>query len=188
METRCSISITQEVFHNVPLSYYGIAGKIIHTPGHTADSISVLAGDRLFTGDTLLIGGCGRTDLPTGDPDQLYDSLFNRLLRLDPATRVYPAHIYSDREFSTIGEELAENPRLKHTSREGFVEQMRTLTLRDPDHLSEALRTNLSGGKTVEQLIAEAAHNVTLTGRDASPSSATAPTLLNSKAAMRSAA
>jgi glyoxylase-like metal-dependent hydrolase (beta-lactamase superfamily II)/rhodanese-related sulfurtransferase len=134
--------------------------NIISTPGHTADSICVHVEDRVFTGDTLLIGGCGRTDLPSGDPDQLYDSLFNKLLKLDPATLVYPAHIYSEREYSTIADEVAQNPRLQMTDRSEFVAQMRQLTLRMPDHLSEALRTNLSGGKTVEQLIAEAAHNV----------------------------
>ncbi len=134
--------------------------NILHTPGHTADSISVQVEDRVFTGDTLLIGGCGRTDLPSGDPGQLYDSLFNKLLKLDPETLVYPAHIYSQAESSTLAREAAENPRLQLKERNEFVTQMRKLTLKDPDHLSEALRTNLSGGKTVEQLIAEAAHNV----------------------------
>ncbi|MCX2980660.1 MBL fold metallo-hydrolase [Halieaceae bacterium IMCC14734] len=134
--------------------------NLIHTPGHTADSLCVLVKDRVFTGDTLLIGGCGRSDLPTGDADQLFDSLFNKLLLLDPATRVYPAHIYSDRDYSTLAEEAEHNPRLQLKQRDDFVQQMRTLTLREPDHLSEALRTNLTGGKTVEQLIAEAAHSV----------------------------
>ena len=120
----------------------------------------VLVEDRLFTGDTLLIGGCGRTDLPTGDPEQLYDSLFNRVLTLDPETRVYPAHIYGERSYSTIGDERRDNPRLQFTRREEFVAQTRTLTLRDPDHLSEALRTNLSGGRSVDQLIADAARGV----------------------------
>jgi len=134
--------------------------NVLHTPGHTADSICVHVEDRVFTGDTLLIGGCGRSDLPTGDPDQLYDSLFGKLLLLDPATRVYPAHIYNDRTYSTLAEELSDNPRLQLTERADFVMQMRRLTLKEPDHLSEALRTNLTGGKTVEQLIAAAARNV----------------------------
>jgi glyoxylase-like metal-dependent hydrolase (beta-lactamase superfamily II) len=68
--------------------------KALHTPGHTSDSICVLAEDRIFTGDTLLIGATGRTDLPTGDPDALYDSLFHIVLKLDPALKVYPAHDY----------------------------------------------------------------------------------------------
>ena len=75
----------------------------LHTPGHTRDSMCMVAEDRVFTGDTLLIGGTGRTDLPTGDPDALYDSLFNRVLKLDPALKVYPAHDYKGRSHSTIG-------------------------------------------------------------------------------------
>ena len=134
--------------------------NIMHTPGHTADSVCVQVEDRVFTGDTLLIGGCGRTDLPTGDPEQQYDSLFNKLLLLPPDTKVYPAHIYMNRTHTTIGEEIEKNPRLQLKERPDFVEAMRRVTLRDPDHLTEALRTNLSGGKTVAQLINEAAHNV----------------------------
>ena len=76
----------------------------MHTPGHTRDSMCLLVEDRVFTGDTLLIGGTGRTDLPTGDPEALYDSLFERLLRLDPALKVYPAHDYKGRSHSTIGQ------------------------------------------------------------------------------------
>jgi glyoxylase-like metal-dependent hydrolase (beta-lactamase superfamily II) len=64
----------------------------LHTPGHTRDSMCLVLDDRVFTGDTLLIGGTGRTDLPSGDPDQLYESLFDKLLKLDPALAVYPAH------------------------------------------------------------------------------------------------
>ena len=141
--------------------------NILHTPGHTADSICVQVEDKLFTGDTLLIGGCGRSDLPSGDPEQLYDSLFNKLLLLDPATKVYPAHIYNNREHSTLAEEIADNPRLQLRDREDFVAQMRRLTLKEPDHLSEALRTNLSGGKTVEQLIDAAARHVSFLSLEA---------------------
>jgi glyoxylase-like metal-dependent hydrolase (beta-lactamase superfamily II) len=70
-------------------------------------------GDRIFTGDTLLIGATGRTDLPTGDPAALHDSLFNKLLRLDPKLMVFPAHDYKGRSHSTIEQELATNPRLQ---------------------------------------------------------------------------
>jgi len=76
--------------------------QAMHTPGHTRDSICLMMADRVFTGDTLLIGGTGRTDLPTGDADALYDSLFNRLLRLDPALRVYPAHDYKGRTVLSV--------------------------------------------------------------------------------------
>jgi rhodanese-related sulfurtransferase len=132
----------------------------LHTPGHTRDSMCMLAEDRIFTGDTLLIGGTGRTDLPTGDPDALYDSLFNRLLKLDPALMVYPAHDYKGRSHSTIGEEIASNPRLQKRDRAEFVAMMRALNLQAPTHLTEALRTNMSGGKTVAQMLSDAAGNV----------------------------
>jgi glyoxylase-like metal-dependent hydrolase (beta-lactamase superfamily II)/rhodanese-related sulfurtransferase len=130
--------------------------QAMHTPGHTRDSMCLLAGDRVFTGDTLLIGGTGRTDLPTGDPEQLYDSLFDGILKLDPALRVFPAHDYKQQGSSTIAEELASNPRLQKRGRTEFVEMMRQLNLTAPTHLTEALRTNMTGGKTVAQLLAEA--------------------------------
>src|SRR6516225_8994680 len=110
--------------------------QAIHTPGHTRVSMCLLSSDRLFTGDTLLIGATGRTDLPTGDPEALYDSLFNRLLHLDPALRVHPAHEYKGRSHTTIGQELAENPRLQMRERSAFVEMMRNLNLSMPTHLT----------------------------------------------------
>jgi glyoxylase-like metal-dependent hydrolase (beta-lactamase superfamily II)/rhodanese-related sulfurtransferase len=138
----------------------GLRIRSIHTPGHTRDSMCLVVDDRVFTGDTLLIGGTGRTDLPTGDPDQLYDSLFGKLLTLDPALLVYPAHDYKGRSHSTIGDEIAANPRLQAKERAAFVKMMRDLDLAAPTHMTEALRTNMSGGKTVKQILAEAAADV----------------------------
>jgi glyoxylase-like metal-dependent hydrolase (beta-lactamase superfamily II)/rhodanese-related sulfurtransferase len=134
--------------------------QFLHTPGHTRDSMCICVEDRVFTGDTLLIGATGRTDLPSGDPEALYESLFNRLLRLDPALKVHPAHEYKGRGHSTIGQELAANPRLQIRDRVAFVETMSNLNLSMPTHLTEALRTNMSGGKTVAQMLAEAAATV----------------------------
>jgi glyoxylase-like metal-dependent hydrolase (beta-lactamase superfamily II)/rhodanese-related sulfurtransferase len=131
--------------------------RVLHTPGHTRDSMCLVAEDRAFTGDTLLIGATGRTDLPSGDPEALHDSLFNKLLKLDPALEVYPAHDYKGQDHSTIAQELAANPRLQKRDRTEFVAMMRNLNLTMPTHLTEALRTNMSGGKTVAQLLAEAA-------------------------------
>jgi glyoxylase-like metal-dependent hydrolase (beta-lactamase superfamily II) len=131
--------------------------QVMHTPGHTRDSMCLLAEDRLFTGDTLLIGATGRTDLPTGDPDALYDSLFRGILRLDPALKVHPAHDYKGNGHSTIARELAANPRLQQRERAAFIDMMRSLTLTMPTHITEALRSNMSGSKTVAQLLAEAA-------------------------------
>jgi len=130
--------------------------RVLHTPGHTEDSTCLVFEDRVLTGDTLLIGGTGRTDLPTGDPDSLYDSLFGKLLALGDQMKIYPAHDYKDRSSSTIGAEKANNPRLQKTDRKDFVALMKGLDIKMPDHLSEALRTNRSGGKTVAQLLSEA--------------------------------
>jgi glyoxylase-like metal-dependent hydrolase (beta-lactamase superfamily II)/rhodanese-related sulfurtransferase len=134
--------------------------RALHTPGHTRDSMCVLVEDRIFTGDTLLIGATGRTDLPTGDPDALYDSLFNIVLKQDPALKVYPAHDYKGRSHSTIAQEIETNPRLKKRDRGEFIAMMSQLNLDAPAHLTEALRTNMSGGKTVAQLLGEASAQI----------------------------
>jgi glyoxylase-like metal-dependent hydrolase (beta-lactamase superfamily II)/rhodanese-related sulfurtransferase len=131
--------------------------QVLHTPGHTRDSMCLRIDDRLFTGDTLLIGATGRTDLPTGDPEALHESLFGCVLRLDPSLKVHPAHEYKGRSHSTIADELASNPRLQVRERAAFVEMMRNLNLSMPTHITEALRTNLSGGKTVAQMLSDAA-------------------------------
>ncbi len=131
--------------------------QALHTPGHTRDSMCLVMANRVFTGDTLLIGGTGRTDLPSGDPHELYESLFDKLLKLPPELLVFPAHDYKGRSHSTIAVEIADNPRLQKTDRAAFVEMMQNLDLSAPTHLTEALRTNMSGGKTVAQLLAEAA-------------------------------
>ncbi|MGH9810553.1 MAG: MBL fold metallo-hydrolase, partial [Terriglobia bacterium] len=116
--------------------------RAVATPGHTLDSMCLVLEDRVFTGDTLLIGGTGRTDLPTGDPEMLYDSLFNKLLKLDRKLLVYPAHDYKGRSCSTIADEIANNPRLQKRERGEFVEMMHSLSLSMPEHLTEALRVN----------------------------------------------
>jgi glyoxylase-like metal-dependent hydrolase (beta-lactamase superfamily II)/rhodanese-related sulfurtransferase len=134
--------------------------QALHTPGHTIDSMCLQVEDRVFTGDTLLIGATGRTDLPTGDAAALFESLFEGVLKLDPALKVFPAHEYKGRSHSTIEQELAENPRLKVRERGAFIEMMHNLNLTMPTHITEALRTNMTGGKTVAQMLAEAAASV----------------------------
>ena len=129
----------------------------LHTPGHTRDSMCVCVGDRVFTGDTLLIGATGRTDLPSGDAGALHESLFEHVLKLDPTMKVFPAHEYKGRSHSTIGQEIAENPRLQKTGRGAFIEMMQNLNLTMPTHVTEALRTNMSGGKTVAEMLSDAA-------------------------------
>jgi glyoxylase-like metal-dependent hydrolase (beta-lactamase superfamily II) len=130
---------------------------VIYTPGHTRDSMCLKVEDRVFTGDTLLIGGTGRTDLPSGDPDQLYDSLFGALAKLDGALKVFPAHAYQGQRESTVAAELAGNPRLQQRERPKFIEMMNNLNLTMPSHMTEALRTNMSGGRTIAELLAQAA-------------------------------
>jgi len=134
--------------------------RVMHTPGHTEDSTVLVLDDRVLTGDTLLIGGTGRTDLPTGDANALYDSLFGKLLQLPESLAIYPAHDYKGRASSTIGAEKRDNPRLQRTERGEFITLMHGLDLKMPDHLTEALRTNRSGGKTVAQLLGEATRQI----------------------------
>jgi glyoxylase-like metal-dependent hydrolase (beta-lactamase superfamily II)/rhodanese-related sulfurtransferase len=134
--------------------------QVLHTPGHTRDSMCITVEDRVFTGDTLLIGATGRTDLPSGDPEALYDSLFERVLRLDPATKVHPAHEYKNRSHTTIADEISANPRLQVRDRAKFVDMMNNLNLSMPTHITEALRTNMSGGQTVAQMLAKASASV----------------------------
>jgi glyoxylase-like metal-dependent hydrolase (beta-lactamase superfamily II)/rhodanese-related sulfurtransferase len=139
------------------LAVGGLRLQALHTPGHTRDSMCLCVEDRVFTGDTLLIGGTGRTDLPSGDAGALYESLFEGVLTLDPSLKVFPAHEYKGRSHSTIGQELAENPRLQKRDRDAFIEMMQSLNLTMPAHVTEALRTNMTGGKTVAQMLSEAA-------------------------------
>ena len=104
---------------NVPI-------RVIHTPGHTPDSICLLVDDKLLlTGDTLFVGECGRTDLPGGNPRSMYDSLFNKLLKLGDEVEVYPGHDYGPRPSSTMGEEKRSNYTLQQRSLAEFIEFMR---------------------------------------------------------------
>lgn len=150
--------------HSLPLG--NMRMRILYTPGHTRDSMAIHVEDRVFTGDTLLIGGTGRSDLPSGDPAQLHDSLFHKLLDLPDETLVFPAHDYKGRESSTIGQERSNNPRLAMTEQTAFVTMMNSLNLSAPTHLTEALRTNMSGGKTVRQLLGEAGAKVPFMAMD----------------------
>ncbi|OYU34215.1 MBL fold metallo-hydrolase [Novosphingobium sp. PASSN1] len=150
--------------HGQTLMVGALRFEALHTPGHTRDSMCLFVagadGGHVFTGDTLLFGGTGRSDLPSGDPEQLYDSLFERLLRLDPATAIHPAHDYKGGQASTIGAEIATNPRLQKRDRAEFVAMMRRLNLSAPTHLTEALRTNMNGGVPMARLLAEATARV----------------------------
>ena len=120
----------------------GLSLGVIHTPGHTDDSYSFTMADRVFTGDTLLIRGTGRTDFQNGDARAQYDSIFNRLLKLPDATLVFPAHDYKGEMVSTIGEEKAFNPRLQVKSVNEYVELMNNLKLPNPKMMDVAVPAN----------------------------------------------
>ncbi len=102
------------------------AVKVMYTPGHSPDSICLLVDGKVLTGDTLFVGECGRTDFGGGDPVQMYHSLFNKLMKLDDGTEVYPGHDYGPTHKSTIGHERKTNYTLKKRTVEEFVEFMRT--------------------------------------------------------------
>jgi sulfur dioxygenase len=134
------------------LTIEGLALDVLYTPGHTDDSYSFVMADRVFTGDTLLIRGTGRTDFQNGDPRAQYESIFGRLLKLPEATLVYPAHDYKGDTVSTIGEEKAYNPRLQVKSAEEYVELMNNLKLSNPKMMDVAVPANMKVGLHQEEV------------------------------------
>ncbi len=125
------------------IHFGGESIKAFHTPGHTAGSMSYLWRGNVFTGDTLLIDGCGRTDFQSGSADALYTSITERLFTLPPDTVVWPAHDYKGRTHSTIGHERAHNSRLAHKTRAEFIAIMDALHLPKPRRIDEAVPANL---------------------------------------------
>ncbi|MES9862936.1 MAG: MBL fold metallo-hydrolase [Candidatus Thiodiazotropha sp. LLP2] len=119
---------------------------ILYTPGHTDDSYSFVLPDRVFTGDTLLIRGSGRTDFQNGDPSAQYESLFNKLLKLPEKTLVYPAHDYHGMTVSTIWEEKQYNPRLQVPDKQAYVDLMNSLKLDNPRMMDIAVPANRKCG------------------------------------------
>ena len=134
------------------LTIEGIALDVMYTPGHTDDSYSFAMTDRVFTGDTLLIRGTGRTDFQNGDARAQYDSIFNRLLRLPEETFVYPAHDYKGDTVSTIGEEKRFNPRLQVASVDAYVALMNGLHLSNPKMMDVAVPANMRQGLHQQEL------------------------------------
>jgi len=117
----------------------------IYTPGHTDCSYSFLMNDRVFTGDTLLINGTGRTDFQSGSSYDAYDSLFKKLLKLPEKTLVYPAHDYNGKKYSTIENEKNNNPKLQVSSPEEYAEIMNNIKLEDPKMMAIAVSANKKG-------------------------------------------
>jgi len=140
-----AIDIPMKDGESIELGHYRISA--IATPGHTDGCTSYFCEGMLFSGDTLLIRGCGRTDFQSGDPGMLYDSITQKLFVLSDDTVVYPAHDYNGRTSSTIGEEKTWNPRLGGgRSRESFIELMNNLNLDMPKRINEAVPANMKVG------------------------------------------
>ena len=143
--------IDLKIKDNEKINIENIELKAMYTPGHTDCSYSYLMKDRVFTGDTLLINGTGRTDFQNGSSYDAYDSLFNKLLKLPENTLVYPAHDYNGKKFSTIEKEKNNNPRLQVGSKEQYAEIMENLNLANPKMMDVAVPANVKG-LTLEQL------------------------------------
>jgi sulfur dioxygenase len=148
------------------LDIEGASLDVIYTPGHTDDSYSFVMGDRVFTGDTLLIRGTGRTDFQNGDPRAQYESIFGRLLKLPDETLVFPAHDYKGDTVSTIGEERRSNPRLQVPSVDAYIALMNGLNLPNPKMMDVAVPANMHIGLPQAKV---AAQGWALSARDALP-------------------
>ena len=120
--------------------------RAIYTPGHTSDSYSFLMDNYLFSGDTLLINGTGRTDFQNGNAKDAYNSIFNKILKLPDETLLYPAHDYKGEKVSTIGKERKQNPRLQVNSVDEYVEIMNNLNIKKPSELEFNVSRNINLG------------------------------------------
>jgi sulfur dioxygenase len=152
------------------LTIEGVALDVMYTPGHTDDSYSFVMRDRVFTGDTLLIRGTGRTDFQNGDPRAQYDSIFNKLLKLPDETMIFPAHDYKGETVSTVAEERAFNPRLQVKSVDEYADLMGKLNLPNPKMMDVAVPANMRVGLAQEEIARlgwalSAAEAMALTGR-----------------------
>ena len=137
--------IDLRVKENEKVKIEGVELITLYTPGHTKCSYSYLMNDRVFTGDTLLINGSGRTDFQGGCAVEQYDSIFNKLLKLPDKTLVYPAHDYNGKKFSTVENERNNNPRLQVSSPDEYMQIMNNLKLANPKMMDIAVPANKKG-------------------------------------------
>ena len=137
--------IDLRVKENEKVKIEGVELITLYTPGHTKCSYSYLMNDRVFTGDTLLINGSGRTDFQGGSAMEQYDSIFNKLLKLPDKTLVYPAHDYNGKKFSTVENERNNNPRLQVSSLDEYIQIMNNLKLANPKMMDIAVPANKKG-------------------------------------------
>jgi sulfur dioxygenase len=162
-QTKADI-VSMRLSDNDKLTIEGLSLDVVYTPGHTDDSYSFVLPDRVFTGDTLLIRGTGRTDFQNGDPRAQFESIFGRLLKLPDTTLVYPAHDYKGDTVSTIGEEKAFNPRLQVRSADEYADVMNNLKLASPKMMDVAVPANMHVGLNQEEV---ARHGWVLTAHQA---------------------
>src|SRR5262250_587328 len=144
--------VSMRVADGDKITIEGLSLDVLYTPGHTDDSYSYLMGDRVFTGDTLLIRGTGRTDFQNGSARAQYESLFGKILKLPEETLVYPAHDYKGDTVSTIGEEKRCNPRLQVQSVDEYVALMSKLKLANPKMMDVAVPANMKVGLHQEEI------------------------------------
>jgi len=144
-EQSASEVVDIKVKDNEKIKIENIELTSIYTPGHTDCSYSFLMKDRIFTGDTLLINGTGRTDFQNGNPIEQYHSLFDKILKLPEKTLVYPAHDYNGNQVSSIREQKKNNPRLQVNSAEQYAEIMNNLNLANPRMMDVAVPANIKG-------------------------------------------
>jgi len=161
--------VSMRVGEGDQITIEGVALDVLYTPGHTDDSYSFLLRDRVFTGDTLLIRGTGRTDFQNGSARAQYESLFGKLLKLPEETLVFPAHDYKGDMVSTIGEEKRHNPRLQVKSVDEYVDLMSKLNLPNPKMMDVAVPANLRQGLAQDEVARRgwaltAAEAITLVG------------------------
>ena len=162
--------VSMRVTEGDRIAIEGVSLDVLYTPGHTDNSYSFLLTDRVFTGDTLLIRGTGRTDFQNGDPRAQYNSIFNKLMKLPDDTLVYPAHDYKGETVSTIGEEKFFNPRLKVKSIDEYADLMNNLKLPNPKMMDVAVPANMQVGLRQEEIARKgwalsAAEAIALCGR-----------------------
>tara|TARA_B000000437_G_C11593535_1_gene284400 strand:- start:108 stop:788 length:681 start_codon:yes stop_codon:yes gene_type:complete len=141
-----AVSVEIKVKDDEYINLDNIKIRAMYTPGHTSDSYSFLMNNYLFSGDTLLINGTGRTDFQNGNPKDAYNSIFNRLLKLPDETLLYPAHDYKGEKVSTIGKEKKQNPRLQVNSVNEYVEIMNNLNIKKPSELESNVSRNIKLG------------------------------------------
>lgn len=138
--------VTVHAEEGTPIVFGNLVINPIYTPGHTDDSYCYIMDDRIFTGDTLLIRGTGRTDFQNGNAGDQYDSLFKKILTLPDHTLVFPAHDYNGMTMSTIKEEKAFNPRLQVANKDEYIQLMNNLDLPNPKYMDIAVPANLKLG------------------------------------------